>query len=638
MFEREWQNRLQVVRGQYSSTPWIRPRADESPLLRSWQRCLRHGLRETDRVEFELVSRSLLAELDSTHGELVRAARPETERLAHTLVGAGCVVLLTNHRGTIIDSLGRDAGTPRELAVASRKGVNLDERCIGTTAPSIVLAEGEPYLVGRDAHFCDNVRKFFCVAAPLHGPSGAPLGVLDITAYDSVPAFDVMSLVVDAARSIENALFRPSSEHLLVRFHSRHEFVGTPHEAIVAVAADGSIVGANRAALRLLGLSRPELASRRFRDLFDREPIRLLTRAMRGDTELPELWTHSGLRVFARLEAPAGAGAAGRRAAPGHIEASAAADGVEASADADDTLVRAAGGDASLLQRVLEARDALAAGVPVLLTGETGSGKEHLARLLVDALATTRPRTTARATPSAVDALLVVVRAAAPRLEAIDGSRCGTLLVDEPADLAAAVQAQLVARLAELPDGRWRVIATSQLGVDALQASGRVRADLLHRLAGCVLTWPALRDRADRDAQIAAAAVEAWRDVADVVVAPGDVCPVLFDDAAWARLRAHRWPGNQRELRQTMRLLALQWRARGAGALGVGQLPATLAERSAPAATSGVATMRELEREAIERALAQARGNVSAAARRLGISRNTLYRRLRERGRTRAGA
>lgn len=616
MFERELHNRLQVVRGQYRSTSWIQPRDDESPLLRSWQRCLRHGLRETDRVEFELVSRSLLAELDDVHGELVRAARPETERLAHTLVGAGCVVLLTNHRGTIIDSLGQDGGTPRALAVASRKGVNLDERCIGTTAPSIVLAEAEPYLVGRDAHFCDNVRKFFCVAAPVHGPAGAMLGVLDITAYDDVPAFDVMSLVVDAARSIENALFRPSAGQLLVRFHSRHEFVGTPHEAIVAVAADGSIAGANRAALRLLGLSRAELAVRRVRDLFDREPTRLLTRAMRGDCELPELWTHAGLRVFARLEAPARASAVPITAPKPEPAGPSQA--------ADDTFEALAGGDAALLQRLHDAQRALAAGLPVLLSGETGSGKEHVARRL------------ARAAAAGPDEPLVVVRAATVRLDALGDahgdSNDGTVLIDEPADLPAAAQAQLVARLAELPRGRWRLIATSQLDGATLRASGRLRADLLHRLAGCELSWPPLRERADLARQVATAAIEAWREVADVSLAPDAVSATVFDTAAWQRLLAHTWPGNHRELRQTMRLLALQWRAHGGGALGVEQLPATLAARPAPAVAPGVATMRELERAAIERALAQSRGNVSAAARRLGISRNTLYRRLRERG------
>ena len=78
----ELQARLQTVRGHYRVSPWIQPRDDEAPLLRSWQRCHDAGMREHERVSFELVSRAQLSALDDVHGDLVRAARPETERLA----------------------------------------------------------------------------------------------------------------------------------------------------------------------------------------------------------------------------------------------------------------------------------------------------------------------------------------------------------------------------------------------------------------------------------------------------------------------------------------------------------------------------------------------------------------------------
>ena len=141
-------------------------------------------MRENERVNFELVSRSLLSTLDDEHATLVQAARPETERLAQALRGTGSTVLMFNTRGVVIDRLCHEAATPSVLLQATRKGVNLSERCIGTSAPSIALAEGLPYLVGRDAHFFDNVRPFFCVAAPIDGPDGQRLGALDITSYD----------------------------------------------------------------------------------------------------------------------------------------------------------------------------------------------------------------------------------------------------------------------------------------------------------------------------------------------------------------------------------------------------------------------------------------------------------------------
>jgi len=298
----ELQTRLQTVRGHYRVTPWIQPREDEAPLLRSWQRCRDAGMREHECINFELVSRSMLAELDDRYGSFVRAARPETERLAHALRGTGCVVLLMNQRGVVIDRLCHEAATPSVLMTATRKGVNVDERCVGTTAPSIAITDGVPYLVGRDAHFFANVRPFFCVAAPIDSPTGERLGALDITAYDNVPSFDIYSLVVDAAAAIENSLFSAASDRLLVHFHPRAELVGTAMEGLLEVNGDGLVVGANRVASRLLCLPRPALVGQAFGALFDRRLQALFARPARQRADLVEMMTHVGLQVMARFE------------------------------------------------------------------------------------------------------------------------------------------------------------------------------------------------------------------------------------------------------------------------------------------------------------------------------------------------
>lgn len=301
----ELQARLQTVRGHYRVSPWILPRDDEAPLLRSWQRCRDAGMREHERVSFELVSRSLLSTLDDEHGTLVQAARPETERLAQALRGTGSTVLMFNARGVVIDRLCHEAATPAILLHATRKGVNLSERCVGTNAPAIALAEGLPYLVGRDAHFFDNVRPFFCVAAPIDGPDGRRLGALDITAYDRVPGFDVFSLVMDAAAAIENSLFVPGPDRLLVHFHPRQELLATPMEGLLQVDAGGLVTGANRQAARLLCTPRAALLGMAFGALFDRRLQGLFAQPARQRADLVEMQTHVGLQVMARFEGEA---------------------------------------------------------------------------------------------------------------------------------------------------------------------------------------------------------------------------------------------------------------------------------------------------------------------------------------------
>ncbi len=306
----EIQARLQAVRGHYRISPWIQPRDDEAPLLRSWQRCRDAGMREGERINFELVSRATLAALDDVHGDLVHSARPEAERLAQALRGTGSAVLLFNARGVVIDRLVHEAAAPTTLLQATRKGVNLAERCVGTSAPAISLAEGLPYLVGRDAHFFDNVRPFFCVAAPIDAPDGQRLGALDITSYDSVPAFDVFSLVMDAAVAIENSLFQPTTDSVLVHFHPRVELLGTPMEGLLQVETDGRISGANRMAARLLCVARASLLGQTFGALFDRRLQGLFAQPSRQRADLVEMQTHVGLQVMARFEGASNAGGA----------------------------------------------------------------------------------------------------------------------------------------------------------------------------------------------------------------------------------------------------------------------------------------------------------------------------------------
>ncbi len=317
-------DRLQVVRANYGQTPWIEPRADESPLLRSWERSEAAGLEPHENVSFELVGRSMLAEIDDRYAALTEHAKPETERLARALRNADCSVLLVNERSVVIDRLINECASRKALQAVSRTGVNLDEHCVGTTAPSIALTEGIPYLVGMDAHYAANNRGYFCVAAPIDDPFGRRLGALSIASYESVPGFDVMSLVVLASTGIENGLFTVSQDcPVVVHFHVRPELVGTPMEGIIAIDGSNRIVGVNRSALRLLCTSRAEMVGLEFTALMDVDLSRQLS--VRDATQLSELHTRSGLQLYSRLSSSPGSRSSaagdrigGRRPVPAH--------------------------------------------------------------------------------------------------------------------------------------------------------------------------------------------------------------------------------------------------------------------------------------------------------------------------------
>lgn len=295
------QQRLEAAQAQLHTLPWRRGH-EETPILRAWERCRAAGLKSDDKVSFEPVSRSMLSTLDDAHHELIAHARKSIDLLRDSLAATGCIVILTNQRGVVIDRFGRTDQASVALAAVSRKGTNLDERSIGSSAPSIALAERQSSLVLGDAHFCSNMRKFYCAAAPIEGHDGQLLGVLDISSYDVMPRFDILSLAEDAATAIENAYIEPGAESVVLRFQVLPEWIDTPRQAIVAVRSDGRITGANRIASSILGLTRRDLRATTFRALFDRDPSRLFARA-RASTEMVEWITTDGLRVFGRLVA-----------------------------------------------------------------------------------------------------------------------------------------------------------------------------------------------------------------------------------------------------------------------------------------------------------------------------------------------
>jgi len=115
----------------------------------------------------------------------------------------------------------------------------------------------------------------------------------------------VFSLAMDAAAAIENGLFTPTPDRLVVHFHPRPELLGTPMEGLLQVDAGGRVSGANRMAARLLCMPRASLLGQAFGALFDRRVHGLFAQPTRQRGDMVEMQTHVGLQVMARFEGEA---------------------------------------------------------------------------------------------------------------------------------------------------------------------------------------------------------------------------------------------------------------------------------------------------------------------------------------------
>ncbi|MFT4100515.1 MAG: helix-turn-helix domain-containing protein [Burkholderiaceae bacterium] len=287
------------------------PQGVDPALLRGWQRCRDGGLEPERPVVFRSVLQSRVrAGRESSH--LLRTvAERELAQLGRALAPSGAAVVLTDPHLMILDVLGRGDRMSRELRSLAREGVDLSERVVGSSALSLAAHERAPSIVLNNGHFFTANSVFACAAAPLLSPTGALIGVLDVTVCRAALPAQALFLVSTAAKAIENAMCWQDPALLVIRFHPREDFVDTALGAILACSVDGEIVGANQVALSMLGLGWP-LAGARFERCFRQKIGDLLGRAGRLDRFALDLTVRGGAAVFARVRMPgriAGCGA-----------------------------------------------------------------------------------------------------------------------------------------------------------------------------------------------------------------------------------------------------------------------------------------------------------------------------------------
>jgi sigma-54 dependent transcriptional regulator, acetoin dehydrogenase operon transcriptional activator AcoR len=639
----------------------------------SHQRCAALGLSRIERPDYEPLMRSDLRLARERNQRLSTRAAPVMEVLLEQIVNSQSMIVLTDAQGTVLHTVGDDDFMQRADKVALAPGVNWAEHSKGTNAIGTTLFSESPTLVHAGEHFMHANSFLTCSAAPIFDPRGNMLGVLDVTGDHRSYHQHTMGLVRMSARMIENHwLTDDYNDRLRLHFHSRSEFIGTLLECIVVVAPDGKLIGANRSAVEMIGLSTVTIRNHTLTSLFGTTPGAVHDQLRSPLAPPMALHLPDGRLVFAsvRWNRPTTLALGGTPAtdpvpnSPGTPAIPAALTAVRALPAA--SLNEPAGprgglawlltGDARIDQLIGKLRRVLNRDVPVLILGETGTGKELLARAMhqdsararqpfvtVDCAALTETQLEAElfGTQDEADPARGGRQRSPARILQASG---GTLFLDEVAALPPRVQARLLRVLQDrrlpVPGSAHgvpvdiAVIGASAQRLRALVDSGDVRDDLYYRLNGLSVRLPALRERSDLAALVQRILqTEAPQGAPEV------------DAAVMDLFRRHRWPGNLRQLGNVLHTALLL--AAGEPRLGRDHLPDDFLDEldapashaaglpafpaTAPDAPSAPAprTLHEAETALIQQALDAAGGNISVASKRLGISRNTIYRKLR---------
>ena len=662
-------------------------------------RCTALGLTRVERPDFEPMIRGDLTVARERNQRLLTHAAPVMEMLFEQIVNTESMIVLTDAQGTILHSIGDDEFLARAGKVALAPGVNWAEQSKGTNAIGTALVEERPTLVHAGEHFIHANSFLTCSAAPIVDPRGNMLGVLDVTGDQLSYHQHTMGLVRMSARMIENHwLSEDYGNRLRLHFHVRPEFIGTLLEGIIVVGGDGRILGANRSALDQLDISGAALRMHTITSLFE-TTIGALIDHFRTPIPLPMRLTLSSGRQFhasARFNGPVRSVMAGFEgagdAAPTAIRVdggSAARVSPSARASVDDETARRtrlsglhylSTGDAQVEAMVTKVQRVLNKEIPLLILGETGTGKELLARAVHQDSDRARQPFVAVNCASIPESLIEAElfgyedgaftgarrKGASGRIVQANG---GTLFLDEIGDMPLSLQARLLRVLQErcvTPLGSHKsipvdiaVVSATHRNLREMCAAQTFREDLYYRLNGLVVRLPALRDRSD------------LRTVARrIVLAESPDAPPEISASVMALFDRYAWPGNIRQLANVLRTAVVmagnesqiteehlsedfledvrrQPAATAAPACVAASaatsvplpaassvpLPATptvAADPAAPAPAAAQArTLGESEIALIQAALDAAGGNISEASKALGISRNTIYRKLR---------
>ncbi|MDX1916001.1 MAG: sigma-54-dependent Fis family transcriptional regulator [Methylophilus sp.] len=610
---------------------------------RSWRRCLDNGVDENAPKDMQVLTAHELSIRQEKNQLLIAHAEPEmatlTEQIAHTR----SLVVLTDHEGVILRSMGDQHFIDDAQRVSLSPGASWNEAHRGTNAIGTALMEQSAMTVQGAEHFMSYHHALSCSAVPIFDAQNALLATLDVSNDLSTPQQHTLALVKMAAQMIENRLFRASYQaDFALHFHVRPEFIGTLWEGIAMFSDEGELMGINRSGQFQLNFhlnQRAMLAqSIQFDQLFDISVAELKKQALGNASMLFPLRFSNGARVYARVQSLV-------QSKRPHVTQPMR----RTSAASLDMLNS---GDPQIALAIKQVKQVLTKSIPILIQGETGVGKELFARAIHEASDRANQPWIAVNCAALPEGLIEAElfgyeegaftgakrKGSIGRIEQADG---GTLFLDEIGDMPLSLQARLLRVLQErtvTPLGsakskpvNFSLISATNQKLKEKVAAGEFRSDLYYRINGLSVSLPALRERTDLDKLIHL--ILQIEQVAHAEITPQVM--QIFEN--------HPWPGNIRQLHNVIRTaIALADDMPIAKEhftkdfidelLEQNDVAQQVSGAQKPLKSVASPLLKEVADDLVQRAMQQHQGNVSAVARQLGISRNTLYRKLKSLG------
>lgn len=623
----------------------VLPHGHRPIITSSWERCVQNQvdpLKKEARVIFE---NSSFLEKKEQHRFLLDLARPYIEEMFHYFNDEDIMVVLCDQDGIILEGKANEKTKRMLERIRFQPGADWSEQVAGTNAIGTALMEKKPVQIFSAEHFCQGWHPWVCSAAPIRDPfTEQIIGVLNLTGKKRVVQAHDILLVVSQAQKIEQAI----GFHLMQQNTFSFESVlDTIHDPFVIFDMDRRITRHNDAAKFLLGIKIGERIESYMDDPIYRKDLKGLSNKgmqalfrgkdgtdwrIRIQPYKMGTYLFGGMAIFQKISSKTSVQVRPKGNSTRYCF--------------NHLLTK----EPSMIRLIKLAGKASFSDKTVLITGETGTGKEVLAQS-IHAYGPRRQGPFVGVNCGAIPKELIASELFGYEGGAFTGAKSqgkkgkflladkGTIFLDEIGDLPLDAQVYLLRVLEEravFPIGGTepipvdvRVIAATHKDLKKEIKKGNFREDLYHRLNVISLSVPPLRERRGDISLL----VESFlRDACE-----GKTCPQI-EDRVWRVFHSYLWPGNIRQLKNVVEQAIFH---SDGEVITINDLPKELVAVMGKTSIDLKRTRdynewtgrkKKLTREILIDVLKKTNGCVSEASRLLNVSRMTIYRKLKEFG------
>ncbi|NVZ42244.1 sigma-54-dependent Fis family transcriptional regulator [Pseudomonas sp. 21615526] len=602
------------------------PLAHDAIIQDSWRRCRAYGLDHQSTPSFDQLPADGVSQLLESQHSLVQTTHQEVlPYYENILSNSNCLIMLADNQGQVLTSWGTQRFIDPKLARGFSAGASWMERSSGTNAIGTALACAQAVHIEHDEHFLKANRFMTGSAAPIFDAQREIIAVLDVSSDSYLPPSHTLGMVKMMSQTVENRLilnlFR--GEHFQLTFNTGLNNLDSQWAGLLIFDESGQVLSANRRADNLLGIS---LSRVLIDSLFKVSLLELLNQP----ESLPFSLQAAGRNRFqCLLKRP--------KQAPVQARVFVETKKPREPGPTAISLKTLHFGDARVEKAVRQAERLLEKDIPLLIHGETGVGKEVFVKALHQASSRSQQAFIA-VNCAAIPAELVESELFGYEKGAFTGANQkgsiglirkadkGTLFLDEIGDMPLPTQARLLRVLqercvqpvgsSELYPVDLRIISATNRSLREQVQLGRFREDLYYRIGGLTLELPPLRERTDKQALFK----QLWQQHREPTQWVGLTNEVL------ALFEQHPWPGNLRQVSSVLQV-----------ALAMAEEQPIRAEHLPDdffVDLNGVVPVCDAVDDSLDlnERLKAVGGNISHLARELGVSRNTLYKRLRQNG------